>query len=326
MKFKLAFFLLALSALNNLYAQHAYLEEALRIVEQHSLKGDSVDFKKIRKEAYIMLGDRQAVTDCYPVITFILSELKDHHSFFMQREEVMAWKSTSKRTDTNESLPFHGKILDNEIGYITMQGFSSGDSASIADYANHLQQLIKSIDSKKIKGWIVDLRQNSGGNCYPMLAGLGPLLGEGTCGYFVDRRQNKKAWYYEQGRAGVQSSAMAKVTGIPYKLFNANNPIAVLTGQWTASSGEVMVASFRGKANSKSFGSPTAGLSTGNADFTLSDGAMIFLTSSVYADRLGNLYGGKIQPDVLEPFEYKDINHDSDSVIKRAIAWIKEGK
>ena len=34
---------------------------------------------------------------------------------------------------------------------------------------------------------MIDLRPNTGDNCWPMLAGIGPLLGEGVCGYFTDR-------------------------------------------------------------------------------------------------------------------------------------------
>ena len=36
-----------------------------------------------------------------------------------------------------------------------------------------------------MKGWIVDLRGNFGGNMWPMLLSVEPLIGNGTLGYFV---------------------------------------------------------------------------------------------------------------------------------------------
>jgi carboxyl-terminal processing protease len=306
-------------------AQTAYLDEVFKIVEQHSINKDSLDFERIRKDAYAKLVNAKSITDCYPIIRFILSELKDHHSFFMEREKVNEWKSPSKITNTT-TFPYSGKVLSNEIGFIEMQGFSSGDSVSISEYANNLQSLIKSIDNKSTKGWILDLRQNTGGNCWPMLTGLGPFLGNGICGYFIYNNTNRSSWYYRDGEAGINSIEICKVRGVPYKLINENNPIAVLTGPRTASSGEVVVTAFRGKSNTKSFGESTAGFSTGNASYALSDGSKIFLTTSIYADRLGVAYGEKITPDHVVKFEYDLSNDANDPVIKQAIDWIQSHK
>ena len=307
-------------------AQTQYLDEVFKIVEQYSIKRDSLDFEKIRKDAYAKLNNTKSMEDCYPIIRFILSELNDHHSFFMEKEDVNKWTSTSKTTNITPSSPYSGKVLINEIGFIEMQGFSSGDSISILEYANNLQKLIKSIDNRNIKGWILDLRQNTGGNCWPMLAGIGPFLGNGICGYFIGNDHNKSSWYYRDGVAGCDSVEISKVNNAPYNLINSNNPIAILTGPLTTSSGEVIVTSFRGKTNAKSFGESTGGLSTGNSNYTLSDGSMIFLTTSIYADRLGTAYGGKIIPDNVVHFEDEKSNTDNDPVIKRAIEWIQGKK
>lgn len=66
----------------------------------------------------------------------------------------------------------------------------------------------------------------------------------------------------------------------------------------------------------------TAGLSTGNMNFELSDGSMIFLTTTVFADRERNHYGSKIIPDEEISFSYHSIGTPNDVVIKRAIDWI----
>lgn len=301
-----------------------YLDEVFKIIEAHSLKRDSTDFKKIKASAYSKLDNAQSIEDCYPIVRSILVDLNDHHSIFMNKDAVKSWRSTSKtKTIFDDDLQrFSGKLLNQDIGYVSMQGFTSGDSTSIIKYANDLQALIKSIDHKNIKGWILDLRYNTGGNCWPMLTGLGPLLGNGICGYFINSNGKKSAWYYKNGIAGVNSSKHTKVSNEPYTLLKEKNPIAVLTGPYTASSGEVIVTSFRKKENAKSFGESTAGLSTGNSDFTLSDGSIIFLTTSVYADRKGNIYGGKIVPDSVVTFSYEEMNTENDQVIMSALKWI----
>jgi carboxyl-terminal processing protease len=84
-----------------------------------------------------------------------------------------------------------------------------------------------------------------------MLAGLGPLLGNGICGYFINNKDKKSSWVYRDGIAGVDSVRICEVKEA-YKIINGNNPIAVLTSSQTASSGEVVVTSFRGKTNVKS--------------------------------------------------------------------------
>jgi carboxyl-terminal processing protease len=311
------------------FGQKELIDEVFKIVEKHSIRRDSLDLKKIKEVAYNTFNSYTSQSnsdlkqDTYRVIRLILSQLNDHHSFFMEKEAVNKWQNTSKQE--NVSFPFSGKIIDGEIGYIEMKGFGSGDPVSMRQYASDLQSLIKSLDSPGIKGWVVDLRQNNGGNCWPMLAGIGPLLKNGTCGYFISNKRNKSAWYYKNGQAGINSAAFCKVSNPPYKLLNPENPIAVLTGSQTASSGEVVVTAFRGKTNTKSFGQNTSGLSTGNTSFKLSDGSMLNLTTSIYADRNGNLYGGQIVPDVLEDFDHINA-YSEDQVVKRAIDWIRERK
>lgn len=299
-----------------------YLDEVLEIVEKNSINKDSVDFEIIKSNALSKLSNVNSIEDCYPIINSILRELEDNHSFFMSKEQVKKWKSTSETTDISRLITFSGKLLNNNLGYIKMNGFSSGDSISIQKYADSLQNMIKSIDNKNLKGWILDLRENTGGNCWPMLTGIGPLLGNGICGYFVDIKGNKSSWFYKDGESGINEFTIAKVSNQPYELYDKNKPLAILTGYKTGSSGEVVVTAFHNKENTKSFGEKTAGLSTGNENFDLSDGSMILLTTSIYADRKGVIFGGKIEPDEIVELKYNSIGEQNDLVIQRAIEWI----
>ena len=303
-----------------------YMDEVFEIVETHSIRKDSIDFTQIKQLVYKKIRNIDSIEACYPLIESTLVELQDHHSFFMPKEEVVKWKSTSKTKTTNELITFNCKTLNKDIGYISMRGFSSGDSISIQKYADSLQHEIKLIDNRNIKGWILDLRENTGGNCWPMLTGLGPLLGNGICGYFIDNNGKKASWFYNNGESGIDSSTIARVSKKPYKLINEQNSIAVLTSPRTGSSGEVVTTAFHNKKNTRSFGKSTAGLTTGNAQFKLSDGSAIFLTTSIYADRKGIMFGGKINPDETIDLPFISVGLHGDPIIKRATEWIYEQK
>lgn len=108
-------------------------------------------------------------------------------------------------------------------------------------------------------GWIVDLRQDSGGSMVPMLAGLRPLLGDESLGGFRDADGQVTSF--------AASNALDRTPPRGPELEHA--AVAVLLGPHTASSGEVVAVAFRGRANTRSFGQPTAGGSTGNTGFAL---------------------------------------------------------
>ena len=72
-----------------------------------------------------------------------------------------------------------------------------------------------------------------------------------------------------------------------------------MIGPQTASAGEATAISFRGRPNTRFFGTASYGLTTGNEGFPLSDGAIILLTTVVELDRTGQEYGEKILPDVV---------------------------
>ncbi|HNM27471.1 MAG TPA: hypothetical protein PKL15_18635, partial [Saprospiraceae bacterium] len=82
---------------------------------------------------------------------------------------------------------------------------------------------------------------------------------------------------------------------------------------------EVVTVAFRKRPNTRSFGAPTAGLSTGNANYLLRDGAQIFLTGSVYADRTMAAYGKKLMPD--EAVSGSD-GGATDPVVEAAKKWL----
>jgi formylglycine-generating enzyme required for sulfatase activity/C-terminal processing protease CtpA/Prc len=295
----------------------AYLEEALGIMEQHSINREQVDWSALRTTAYSAAGSAQTAADTYTAIRLALLKLGDQHSHFLTPDEVTELQDGT--TGLRSPDP-SGEYLEVGLGYLQVPWYQ-GVGQGVGEHATRIQRIIREVDALGPCGWIVDLRDNMGGNMWPMLSGVGPILGEGHVGSFVSPGGQQAAWTYEGGRALEGDSVQVEVVGgSPYSLRQPAPPVAVLTGRQTASSGEAIAVAFRGRPDTRSFGDPTAGLTTSNEDFELSDGAWILLTVSVFADRTGQLYGERLLPDE----EVNPRGEGSDPALDAAINWLLE--
>src|SRR5690606_31473534 len=131
--------------------------------------------------------------------------------------------------------------------YVDVPGRAGGSHMAQVAYANRLQSLIKYHDSSGTCGWILNLRGNSGGNLWPMLVGVGPLLGEGELAAAVYPDGEQRAIWYEDGKGGFGEYVQLRVTEPPYTLRDPQAPLAILVDARTASSAEVRVAAARGR-------------------------------------------------------------------------------
>lgn len=296
-----------------------YLSEVLNIIQRNALHRDSVDWPRVKKQAKRMATKAKNYGDCHSAIRFALDQLGDKHSLLVPASIAKVWSQGSLGGAKNFPIT-SGEMLEGKYAYLTMPYFSSGNKENMVHFADQLHNLLERLDQANPQGWILDLRGNQGGNCWPMLAGIGPLLGQGVSGYFVYPQQERtpSAWFYEGGRAGEGNKALTEVSRIPYQLRQTLPPVAVLTGPSTASSGEVITVAFCKRPNTRSFGEPTAGLSTGNETYPLADGAMLVLTTSIYADREKVPYGKKIMPDEL----IEGATEENDVVLEAAKRWL----
>jgi C-terminal processing protease CtpA/Prc len=198
-------------------------------------------------------------------------------------------------------------------------------SADVSAFSDSLLHLVGSLDAQHACGWIVDLRGNLGGNMWPMLLGVEPILGDGEVGAFVDPDSVRSTWFSSPGSVGTRD-ANGDTTYVhtsdipPVRLTQAMPPVAVLTDSLTASSGEAIAVAFRGRPGARSFGSPTFGVPTANHGYTLSDGALLLLTVAADADRTGRVYTDQLVPDEPIPPGTGPFAYDTVSVA--AQAWL----
>ncbi|HUR30359.1 MAG TPA: S41 family peptidase [Saprospiraceae bacterium] len=292
----------------------AFIKSACDTIQKNSLYRDSVNFKQIKRVALKIAGPAKNYTDCYLAVNYMLESLRpfgDKHSFFMTAEEVKNWENEGSQVSKIQFPTF--EVVDS-CGYILVPPFHGGNPKQMLAYADTLQAAIQTLYNLGIKGWLIDLTQNTGGNMAPMIAGLGPLFSSEKLGSLIDVNGKSNAWYYKKGRYFWDDDIGWNVSA-PVQL-PTSLPIAVLTGNQTGSSGEAVVVSFIGNKKTKSFGQPTWGLTTGNGSFELKDGSQIFLASTIMSDRNGKEYRSSITPD------FKVDITDSKILIDAAVQWI----
>ena len=304
------------------------LNEALTCMKKHYYRKDWIQWEELTQAAKTRLKASGKCDDAGETISWCFQQLKDNHSFLMAPERAARYNYDT--ADLSGAPPpslsdlvgeIRGEWLEDSIGYLTIPWVSTTDSLICGRIADSLQALIARLDSRSISRWIVDLRKNSGGNCWPMLAGIGPLLGEGVCGYFVADDQRVPI-AYRNGVAFQGRHVGCRVSGEGYRTQIARKSIVVLTGRRTVSAGEIVAMAFKGKDQTYLFGEPTAGLTTANATYSLSDHSMLVLSICREADHTGRIWEGSIVPDKVIPAAGSG-DLAGDPVKTAAILWLQ---
>ena len=280
------------------------LDAAIAAAREHALNTGKVDWDKTTADLYAASTQAKVPADVYPQIRALLSALQDGHSLFLTPDAAQQHMAMGAAT-----APAEVKLLDGGIGYARMPGFSGMNEQEELKFCNSIAGPIETLAKQAAAGWVVDLRTNSGGNMWPMLAALKPLLGDGVVGRFRNGEGKLADW-----RAGDRIDDPAKKRR---KDLTATK-VAVLLGPHTSSSGEAVAVAFHGRPQTRSFGQPTAGQASSNSAYPLPDGSQIYLTTAIDLDRNGVAFGGKLKPDQLTG----EAIDGADPTLAAATAWL----
>ena len=153
-----------------------------------------------------------------------------------------------------------------------------------------------------MKGAVIDLRGNTGGNMYPMIAAVHRFLPDDAILKFKSRKFSQP----------ITKSFILRSVGIePEPQIDC--PVALLTDDHTASSGEATLICFRGLEKARTFGTPTAGYASANAPYPMPDGSKLVLTTSCDVARTGEIFcDDPISPDVT-----------TDKPLEEALGWLR---
>jgi carboxyl-terminal processing protease len=351
-------------------AARVYLLDALDIMQELSINTSKLNWPKIRETACEFARLAKSPAETYPALNGAIGALMDFHSFMrppaskaetpdhpalvshvnrlitrfvLGRLKVDASEPSQGEVAAANALPDserytverHGFAMpDQRIGYLSLDGFTSGVKANELNYATTLAQSVDKILPDSQCGIILDLRRNMGGNMHPQFLGLHRLFGQGNVMGMKEPDSNLK-WFStaNQTTCFVSASSTQCTLRLPAALHPqpdvSSTPVAVLLSQKTGSSAEAVALGFVGRPNAKTFGHRSYGATTMNAGIYLRDGMMLFLAVSEMTDRTGKTYPTHIVPDVpttprfprSPPKRFEDL--EGDQTAQAAMAWLQ---
>ena len=327
----------------------AFLDNAIDIMRQHALHAEGIDWVALRAEAFKRAGGAFNPIDTYPAIYWALVQLGDPGSHLrlppglypdqiallqQAEKEAEASAPAGTRTETPVPTPFVSRRLPEghvvtaqgkKFGYVVLPRCSAKDNDGLLLYAADVRRILADLETQNPGGWIVDLRGNTGGNMWPMLTGIGPILGDGVVGSFVAADGNIP-WFYQDGKTGTRNPAGLETVSLTLEdapvLVTPSAPVAVLVDSSTASSAEAITIAFHGRPDTRFFGSRTAGKSTAVQPFKLDDGAELYLTTAIDADRTGKQFPDGFTPDEVFPSTTVMPLENNDPVVQAAQTWL----
>jgi C-terminal processing protease CtpA/Prc len=134
-------------------------------------------------------------------------------------------------------------------------------------------------------------------------------------------------WFYKDGKTGTRNPAGLETVSLtldeePGLQNPSAAPVAVLVDSSTASSAEAITIAFHGRPGTRFFGTATAGKSTAVQPFKLDDGAELYLTTAIDADRSGKQFPDGFTPDQMFPSTTVMPAEGSDPVVQAAQTWL----
>ena len=279
-------------------AEH-YGKDALATIGKNGIYSGSDEWKSTYEECLKMIENAESYEDTYPAIKKALSVCGGKHSILMTKSES---QSTSDSYD--EVLPTVS--LNGDIAVIKLPDFL-GTAEAGRKYAKVAEDFIHE-NRDKINGVVLDLRGNTGGDMGPMATAVSSLLPDGELMYYHYRSYDVPVTLKD----GVISNAGTGGKSL-YPDEKLKVPVAILTDDMTASSGEALTLCFRGLENVKTFGAPPAGYTSVNMLYSLYDGAQMYLTVAFDKARTGEIFKEtSIEPDVA-----------TDSPLEAALEWLR---
>jgi len=310
---------------------HVFYDKVFKSLEVGYLHKKDYDWKKLKAETFRNLEKAEDFRSSLKEAKVLFEKIGTDHSKLMYGGKSygpavnIQWSDFSQQWMTKfASKPeFEAKILHDQYGYILMPNISSDDfsSENIHKIAQPLYDQIAGLKTAELKGWIVDLRFNTGGNAAPMILALYDLLGDHTVWKTLDADQQIGSARLNKGVYDQGEKRPPYIT--PGGRLMDKSRVAVITGGLTASSGEVTALSFKGRPYTVFIGEKTLGKTTSNMMVDLPFNARMSLSIGYDCDRNGNYYE-KIIPDITvsKQDDFDDLLQDKN--IQEAILFIEK--
>lgn len=200
--------------------------------------------------------------------------------------------------DVVEKQTVETKMLEDGIAYMAITEF---DSVTYDQYLEAFEELEK----EDMKGLIIDLRGNPGGNLDTVCNMLDEILPEGLLVYTEDKNGEREEY---------KSDAEDRL----------DVPLAVLINGGSASASEIFAGAIQDYEKGTIVGTQSYGKGVVQKFYSLKDGTSVKITVSEYFTPKGRSINGKgITPDVEVEYEYDEKQPEVDNQLEKAMEVLK---
>lgn len=194
------------------------------------------------------------------------------------------------------------RYLPDNIAYIRIAFVSQRTN-------DELIQALKEAQNRRVKGLVLDLRNNPGGLLDTTIDVASQFLKEGIVVYQVDGKGERTPYPVKSGGLAIDL------------------PLALLVNKGTASAGEIIGGALQDARRAILIGEETFGKGSVNQFHSLSDGSAIYVTFARWITPKGHQIEGKgLSPDIEVAFTEDDANNDKDPQLDRATQYLNTGK
>ena len=219
-----------------------------------------------------------------------------HLTLVRDGEEDYVEKDVERRKIESPTVKY--EMLEGQKGYIQITEF---DDVTADQFAEALAVL----KEQGMKGMILDLRSNPGGNLTTVVDIAGMLLPEGLIVYTEDRYGNRDEYMCDGKR-------------------EFGLPLVVLINGYSASASEILAGAIQDYGIGTLIGTTTYGKGIVQNIYSLNDGTSLKITSSEYFTPNGtNIHGVGVAPDVEIEYEYDEDNPEKDNQLEKAMEILK---
>ena len=201
-----------------------------------------------------------------------------------------------------ESPTVSYEVKKDNIGYIAVSSFDNVTT-------NQFKEALTELQKKKVKGVVIDLRNNPGGNLDVVVDMLDLFLPKDKLIVYTEDKNGKRQDTYK-ARKPIAFSV----------------PMTVLVNENSASASEIFAGTIKDYGLGKIVGKTTFGKGIVQTVVPLNDGSAIKFTIAKYFTPKGKYIHGKgIKPDVEIDFSTKEYaNNKTDTQLDMAISQVKK--
>lgn len=235
--------------------------------------------------------------DLSEVVTWIKGEEGTEVTLHVMRDGEEKELTAIRRMIEVQTVEYEMK--EDDIGYIAVSEF---DDVTYAQFENALNDL----ENQGMKGLVIDLRANPGGNLDTVVDMLNLILPKGVAVSTKDREGNTEEYTCDGKREFTK-------------------PLEVLVNQYSASASEIFAGAVQDYGVGEIVGVTTFGKGVVQQIIGLGDGSSIKVTISEYFTPNGrNIHGKGITPDVEVEYEPDEENPDADNQLEKALELVRE--